>query len=185
MNVRSLSTIFDYRGSAWRSVCGCRIKKIVSTLKMLMKKHTGKVGPRTLRCDPGPRALEQDPKVRPQERILQWDPKVGPQGWTCIYDDPAQPLSIHYQASFSKQNLTPNPVNYNMAMSQARVSVKQLFNKIKTYFNFVSLKSLVRIGRSSHREHKNHSGRKLITDTFMTDIDTFITFKIQMNFRKL
>ena len=137
MNVRSLSTIFDYRGSAWRSVCGCRIKKIVSTLKMLMKTHTGKVGSRTLRCDPGPRALE-------------WDPKVGPQGWTCIYGDPAQPLSIHYQASFSKQNLAPNPVNYNMALSQTRVSAIWLFKEIKTYFKFVSLKSIVRIGRSSN-----------------------------------
>ena len=65
MNVRSLSTIFDYRGSAWRSVCGCGIKKIVSTLKMLMKRHTGKVGPRTLMCDPGPRTLGWDPKVGP------------------------------------------------------------------------------------------------------------------------
>ena len=118
---------------------------------MLMKTHTGKVGPRTLRCDPGPRALEWDPKVRPQERTLQWDPKVGPQGWTCIYGDPAQPLSIHYQASFSKQNLTPNPVNYNMALSQTRVSAKWLFKEIKTYFKFVSLKSIVRIGRSSNR----------------------------------
>ena len=38
-----------------------------------------------------------------------------------------------------------------MAMRQTRVSVEWLFNEIKTYFKFVSLKSQVRIGRSSHR----------------------------------
>ena len=32
------------------------------------------------------------------------------------------PLSIHSQAPFSRQNVTPNPVNYNKAMSQTRVS---------------------------------------------------------------
>ena len=38
-----------------------------------------------------------------------------------------------------------------MVMSQTRVSVEWLFNEIKTYFNFVSLKWQARIGRSSHR----------------------------------
>ena len=38
-----------------------------------------------------------------------------------------------------------------MVMSQTEVSVEWLFNEIKTYFKFVSLKSKVRIGRSSHR----------------------------------
>ena len=37
-----------------------------------------------------------------------------------------------------------------MAMRQTRVSVEWLFNKIETYFKFVSLKSRVKIGRSSH-----------------------------------
>ena len=38
-----------------------------------------------------------------------------------------------------------------MVMSQTRVSVEWLFNEIKTYFNFVSLKWQARIGISSHR----------------------------------
>ena len=38
-----------------------------------------------------------------------------------------------------------------MVMSQTRVFVEWLFNEVKTYFKFVSLKSQVRIGRSSHR----------------------------------
>ena len=36
-------------------------------------------------------------------------------------------------------------------MSQTRVFVEWLFNEVKTYFKFVSLKSQVRIGRSSYR----------------------------------
>ena len=38
-----------------------------------------------------------------------------------------------------------------MAMSQTRISVEWLFNKIKIYFKFVSLKSRVKIDRSSQR----------------------------------
>ena len=36
-----------------------------------------------------------------------------------------------------------------MAMSQTRVSVEWLFNEIKTYFKFVSLKSRVRIAEAA------------------------------------
>ena len=63
-----------------------------------------------------------------------------------IYGDPAYPLSIHLLAPFSRRNLTPNPVNYNKTMSQTPVSVEWLFNEIKTYFKFVSLKSQMKIG---------------------------------------
>ena len=49
----------------------------------------------------------------------------------CIYSGPAYPLSIHLQASFSRRNLTPKPVNYNKTISQIRVSVERLFNEIK------------------------------------------------------
>ena len=56
----------------------------------------------------------------------------------CIYGDPAYPSSFHLQVPCSRQNLTPNPVNYNKAMSQIRVSVEWLFNEIETYLKFVS-----------------------------------------------
>ena len=65
----------------------------------------------------------------------------------CIYGDQAYPLSIHLLPPFSRQNPTPNPVNYNKAMSQARVSVEWLFNETKTYFKFVSfIKAQMKIG---------------------------------------
>ena len=65
----------------------------------------------------------------------------------CIYGDQAYPLFIHLLPPFSRQNLTPNPVNYNKAMSQARVSVEWLFNERKTYFKFVSsIKAQMKIG---------------------------------------
>ena len=63
-----------------------------------------------------------------------------------IYGDPEYPLSIHLQAPFSRQNLTPNQVNHNKAMSHTQVSVEWLFNKIETYFKFVSLKSQMKVG---------------------------------------
>ena len=44
---------------------------------------------------------------------------------------PAYYLSIHLQASFSRQILTPEPVNYNKAISQIRVSGGWLFNEAK------------------------------------------------------
>ena len=56
----------------------------------------------------------------------------------CIYGDPAYPLSIHIQAPFSRQNLTPNSVNCNNAMSQNWDYVVWLFNEIETYFKFIS-----------------------------------------------
>ena len=56
----------------------------------------------------------------------------------CIYDDPAYLSSFHLQALFSRQNLTPNPVNYNKAMSQTRVLVEWLFNELETYLKFAS-----------------------------------------------
>ena len=56
----------------------------------------------------------------------------------CIYGDPAYSSSFHLLASFSRQNLTPNPVNYNKAVSQIRVPVEWLFNEIEIYFKFVS-----------------------------------------------
>ena len=56
----------------------------------------------------------------------------------CIYGDPAFTALFHLQATFSRQNLTPNPVNYNKAMSHTRVPVDWLFNKIETYSKFVS-----------------------------------------------
>ena len=67
-----------------------------------------------------------------QRSVLAW------QSALCIYGDPAYPSSFHLQAPFSRQNLTPNPVNYNKAMSQTRVPVEWLFNEIETYFKFVS-----------------------------------------------
>ena len=57
----------------------------------------------------------------------------------CIYSDPAYLLSIHLQASFSRENLTPKPVNYNKAISQIRVSGEWLFSEAK-------LTSQMRIG---------------------------------------
>ena len=45
-----------------------------------------------------------------------------------ICGDQTYPLSIHLQAPFFRQNLTPNPVNYNGCS-----------NEIKTYFKFVSV----------------------------------------------
>ena len=60
----------------------------------------------------------------------------------CIYGDPAYPSSFHLQAPFSRQNLTPNPVNYNEAMSQTRVPVESLFSEIETYFKFVSSRNM-------------------------------------------
>ena len=67
----------------------------------------------------------------------------------CIYGDPAYSLSIHLQALFSWQNLTPDPVNYNKATSQTQVYVEYLFHKIKISFKFVSLKSWMKIGLSA------------------------------------
>ena len=67
----------------------------------------------------------------------------------CIYGDPAYSLSIHLQALFSWQNLTPDPVNYNKATSQTQVNVEYLFHKIKISFKFVSLKSWMKIGLSA------------------------------------
>ena len=62
-------------------------------------RHTGKMGPRTLRWDPGPKTLKWDPmvghydgilrwnpKVRPLCRTLGWDPKVGTQGGTLRWE---------------------------------------------------------------------------------------------------
>ena len=56
----------------------------------------------------------------------------------CIYGDPAYSSSFQLLASFSRQNLKPNPVNYNKAVSQIRVPVEWLFNEIEIYFKFVS-----------------------------------------------
>ena len=55
-----------------------------------------------------------------------------------ICGDQTYPLSIHLQAPFFRQNLTPNPVNYNGCS-----------NEIKTYFKFVSVKSRMKIGLSA------------------------------------
>ena len=49
----------------------------------------------------------------------------------CNYCDIAYTLSIHLQAPFSRQNLTPNQVKYNKAMNETWVSVEWLFNEIK------------------------------------------------------
>ena len=54
-------------------------------------------------------------------------------------------------------------------MSQTRVSVEWLFNEIKTYFKFVSLKWQTRIGRSSHRRC---SVRKGVLRNFAKFTDT-------------
>ena len=56
----------------------------------------------------------------------------------CIYGHPTYPSLFHLQAPFSRQNLMPNPVNYNKAMSQTPVPVEWLFNEIETYFKLVS-----------------------------------------------
>ena len=56
------------------------------------------------------------------------------------------PYLFIFKPHFPGQNLTPNPVNYNNAMSQTSVSVEWLFNEIKTYFQFVFLKSQMWIG---------------------------------------
>ena len=90
---------------------------------------------------------------------MRWELKVGHYGWTLRLNPRVGPAFSATQHnlypfvfhSFSRQNLAPNPVNYNMAMSQTRVSIEWLFNEIKTFFKFVSLKSQVRIGRSSYR----------------------------------
>ena len=55
----------------------------------------------------------------------------------CIYGDPAYPSSFHFQAPFSRQNLTANPLNYNKAMSQTRVLVEWLFNEIETSSSYL------------------------------------------------
>ena len=52
----------------------------------------------------------------------------------CIYGDPVYPLSIHLLAPFSSK------------LQQTRVFIEWLFNEIKTYFKFVSLKSQMKIG---------------------------------------
>ena len=59
-------------GKLWQAI------KIYEKGIGLSCRHTGKVGPRTLRRDPGPGTLRWDPEVGPYGGTLRWDPKVGP-----------------------------------------------------------------------------------------------------------
>ena len=54
-------------------------------------RHTGKVGPRTLRWDPRPRTVGWDPKVGSYGGTLRWDSKVGPYGGTLRWDPTVRP----------------------------------------------------------------------------------------------
>ena len=54
-------------------------------------------------------------------------------------------LSIHLQATFSRQKFIPNLINYNETMRQSRVFVEWLVKEIKNYFKLVSLKRQDRI----------------------------------------
>jgi len=67
----------------------------------------------------------------------------------CVYADPAYPMRIHLQAPFGNMVLTPQIVNFNKAMSSARVSVEWLFGDIVEYFKFVDFKKNLKIGLSA------------------------------------
>ena len=83
-----------------------------------------------------------------------------------IYGDPAYRSWFHLQVPFSRQNLTPNPVNYNKAMSQTQVSVEWLFNGIET-----SQQTFVLMKTSSRRLNQDEYVRLSLTsseDVFKT-----------------
>ena len=96
------------------------------------------------------------------EMIVPWHTNLGcsrisrDQYWhnnqpLCIYGDLAYSSSFHLLASFSRQNLTPNPVNYNKAVSQIRVPVEWLFNEIEIYFKFASYTNIKLFKSLQHR----------------------------------
>ena len=102
----------------------------------------------------------------------------------CIYGDPAYPSSFHLQAPFSRQNLTPNPVNYNKAMSQTRVPVEWLFNEIETYFKFVSYTNICLFLNSiclSSRKCQKRFFKKWLQNFFMKflKVDNFLRNYLQ------
>ena len=81
--------------------------------------------------------------IVPCHTSLGWSRIYRDQYWhnnhtLCIYGEPVYLSLFHLQAPFSRQNLPPNPVNYNKVMIQARVAVEWLFNEIETYFKSVS-----------------------------------------------
>ena len=58
----------------------------ILTILLLSVRHTGKVGTRTLRWDPGARTLKWIPMVGPSGGTIQWDLKVRLQGGTLRWD---------------------------------------------------------------------------------------------------
>ena len=54
-----------------------------------------------------------------------------------IYGDPAYPLRVHQQAGFKRARLTQQQDDWNIRMSEVRVSVEWIFGDTITYFNFL------------------------------------------------
>ena len=65
----------------------------------------------------------------------------------CLYGDTTYPLRIHLQAPFRGNRKSRQEV-FNTAMSNVRVAVKWLFEKITTYFSFLDFQKDLKIGLS-------------------------------------
>ena len=63
----------------------------------------------------------------------------------CIYGDPAYPVTRQIQGPFRGGMLTQLQKEWNMSMSQVRISVEWIFGDILNYFKFFDFKKNLRI----------------------------------------